>query len=65
PWIDAVTDQRIAGLIMKIGGGLLLWTVIAVIFFTWNAREESQEGQTPEVPWEDFERELEVWDMRK
>jgi putative membrane protein len=65
PWVNAITDQRIAGLIMKIGGGLLLWTVIAVIFFSWNAREESQASGTPEVPWEDFERELEVWDMRK
>ena len=61
--ISAVTDQRIAGLFMKIGGGLLLWTVIAVIFFRWHAREEAQpEG---ELTWEDFERELEAWDLRK
>jgi putative membrane protein len=62
PWMSAVTDQRVAGLLMKIGGGLLLWTVIAAIFFRWNAREES--GEVPEVAWEDFERELEVWDLR-
>jgi hypothetical protein len=61
--IDAVTDQRIAGLIMKLGGGLLLWSVIAYMFFKWNAREEAQRSE--EVTWEDFERELEVWDMRK
>jgi putative membrane protein len=60
--IDVVTDQRIAGLIMKIGGGLLLWSVIAYLFFKWNAQEES--GQTEEVTWDDFERELEAWDMR-
>jgi hypothetical protein len=60
--MSVVTDQRVAGLLMKIGGGLLLWTVIAAIFFRWNAREES--GEVPEVAWEDFERELEVWDLR-
>lgn len=61
--IDAVADQRVAGLIMKLGGGLLLWSVIAYMFFKWNAREEAQRSE--EVTWEDFERELEVWDMRK
>jgi putative membrane protein len=61
--IDVVADQRIAGLIMKLGGGLLLWSVIAYMFFKWNAREEAQRAE--EVPWEDFERELEVWNMRK
>jgi putative membrane protein len=62
--IDAVADQRIAGLIMKIGGGLLLWSVIAYMFFRWSAKEES--GQvTEDLSWEDFERELESWNMRK
>ena len=37
--ISALTDQLIAGLIMKLVGGLILWGVIAVIFFNW-AREE-------------------------
>jgi putative membrane protein len=61
--LDIVTDQRIAGLIMKIGGGLLLWLAIAIIFFRWNAAEEK--GKVDEVSWEDFERELEVWDLRR
>ena len=61
--LSPATDQMIAGLIMKIGGGLLLWTVIAVLFFRWNAREERAE--TEPVSWDDFERELEAWDMRK
>jgi putative membrane protein len=38
--IDALTDQLIAGLIMKLVGGLILWTVIAVVFFRWGRREE-------------------------
>jgi len=61
--LSPATDQMIAGLIMKIGGGLLLWTVIAVLFFRWYAREEREE--TEAVTWDDFERELEAWDMRK
>ncbi len=61
--IDVITDQRIAGLLMKIGGGLLLWLAIAILFFRWNANEEREKAE--EVSWEDFERELQVWDMRK
>ena len=38
--ISALTDQLIAGLLMKIVGGLILWGFIAVIFFRWHAREE-------------------------
>ena len=36
----ALEDQQIAGLIMKLGAGLLLWALIAVIFFRWAADEE-------------------------
>lgn len=38
--ISALDDQLIAGLIMKIGAGLLLSTLIAVIFFRWVATED-------------------------
>ncbi len=61
--ISVVDDQRVAGLIMKIGGGLLLWLVIAVLFFRWQAKERS--GEIEVIGWEDFERELQVWDMRR
>jgi len=64
PWIDALTDSRISGLIMKLGGGALLWGIIAVLFFQWNAREE-RESAPDEMEWDDFERELEVWNLRK
>lgn len=37
---DVITDQTVAGLIMKLGGGVVLWTAIAVIFFKWAAAEE-------------------------
>jgi putative membrane protein len=61
--LSVVDDQRIAGLIMKIGGGLLLWSVITVLFFKWHAKEESQHAE--QVTWSEFERELEVWDLRR
>jgi len=38
--ISALNDQLIAGLVMKIVGGLILWGFIATIFFRWHAREE-------------------------
>ncbi len=61
--LSALTDQLIAGLIMKIGGGLLLWSVIAVVFFRWHAKEESDE--IDEVEWDDFEHELTALGMRR
>jgi putative membrane protein len=41
--IGPLTDQLIAGLVMKLVGGLILWVVLATIFFRWG-REESSEG---------------------
>lgn len=38
--LSAYTDQVIAGLIMKLGGGMLLWGFIAGVFFTWWAEEQ-------------------------
>ena len=38
--ISALDDQRIAGLIMKIGQGLLIWGMIAVIWFSWSNEEK-------------------------
>ena len=53
--VSALTDQQLAGLIMKIGAGFFLWTVIAVIFFRWYAREQSGDDV---LTWHDVEREL-------
>lgn len=54
--IAALSDQRVAGLIMKIAGGFILWGVIAVLFFKWHALEE-REG-IDALQWRDVEREL-------
>lgn len=54
--IDAINDQQIAGLIMKIGGGIFLWTIVIYMFFhrfgMAGARENSYrpEDQVPDNP---------------
>ena len=53
--LSTLQDQQIAGLIMKIGGGLLLWMLIAVMFFRWAAEEDRR--QQPRIRRE-LEREL-------
>jgi len=54
--LSAGEDQRIAGLLMKLGGGLLLWLLIAVLFFKWHAAEEENDRQARR--WRALEREL-------
>jgi len=61
--VPVLTDQLIAGLIMKIGGGLLLWSIMAVVFFRWHARELSDKPD--EVTWDDFEIELHALGLRR
>ena len=41
---------------MKIGGGLLLWMIIAVLFFRWHSAEEENDRQARH--WRALEREL-------
>lgn len=47
--ISSVTDLQVAGLIMKLGGGLILWATIVVIWFKWIAAERD---------WDSIERRL-------
>jgi putative membrane protein len=42
--LTAVADQTIAGVIMKLGGGLFLWSTIAVIWFRWTKQEREWES---------------------
>ncbi len=60
--ISALDDQLIAGLIMKIGAGLLLWALIAVIFFRWAATEERRNRPGPGL--RDLDRELTEMGLR-
>lgn len=40
PWISKREDQQVAGLLMKLGGGAILWVAIAVYFARWYRAEE-------------------------
>jgi putative membrane protein len=60
--ISALDDQLIAGLIMKIGAGLMLWALIAVIFFRWAAAEERRNRPGPGL--RDLDRELTEMGLR-
>jgi hypothetical protein len=42
--LAALTDQLIAGLIMKLIGGAILWTFITWIFFRWHRLEHREDG---------------------
>lgn len=59
--LSAITDQRMAGLLMKIGGGLLLWGFITVYFFKWFAVED-REGLDV-LRWAEVERDLDNADL--
>src|SRR4029453_8482770 len=54
--ISVLTDQRMAGLIMKLGGGAILWGVIAYIFFRWFLVEQTEGWDALE--WRDVERDI-------
>lgn len=54
--MSVLTDQRIAGLIMKLGGGAILWGVIAYTFFRWFLVEQTEGWDALE--WRDVEREI-------
>lgn len=47
--ISAIDDQVLAGLIMKLGGGLLLWGYIAWIWFSWWEDEQRYSDATPQI----------------
>jgi putative membrane protein len=58
---SALSDQQVAGLIMKLLGGFYLYAIIAVVFFRWYADEE-RDDRRPRMPetlyWDEVEREL-------
>ena len=55
--IDPITDQQVAGLLMKVGGGFFIWGVITVMFFRWSAAQER--GDPDPIYWRDLDPELE------
>jgi putative membrane protein len=54
--IDVMTDQLIAGLIMKLAGGAILWTVMAAVFFRWFEQERNEGWDA--LRWRDVDRDV-------
>jgi putative membrane protein len=54
--MGVLTDQLIAGLIMKLVGGMILWGVIAAVFFRWGRRERRDGFDA--LRYSDVEREI-------
>jgi putative membrane protein len=54
--VTALNDMQIAGVVMKIGVGLTIWLIIAILFFRWYNAEEAQ-SPSKRVS-RDLEREL-------
>ncbi len=50
--ITPLVDLQIAGLLMKIGGGLLMWLVILVLFAKWSREDRS--GGPDFLYWRDY-----------
>lgn len=42
-WLTTREDQVLAGLFMKLGGGLILWTAITILFGRWYLVSEGEE----------------------
>ena len=61
--LTTLEDQQLAGLIMKIGAGLLLWMIIAVVFFRWAAEEDR--ANTPRHGLAELDRELTEMGLRR
>jgi cytochrome c oxidase assembly factor CtaG len=47
--MSAREDQRVAGLLMKIGGAPILWTWISILFFRWYRESELEAPAPPEA----------------
>ncbi|MET0422072.1 MAG: cytochrome c oxidase assembly protein [Acidimicrobiia bacterium] len=61
--LSTLADQQLAGLIMKIAAGVLLWMIIAVVFFRWASDEERK--NTPRHGLDEMDRELAEMGLRR
>jgi putative membrane protein len=52
--LSAITDQQMAGLLMKIGGGFIMWGWIFVVFFRWFGRSDAGDLQDDFQPVDDL-----------
>ncbi|MGH9184376.1 MAG: cytochrome c oxidase assembly protein, partial [Acidimicrobiales bacterium] len=60
--ISVTSDQQLAGILMKLGAGFYLWTLIVILFFRWYAETEREDQATRRVV---TDAELLTWDKVK
>lgn len=59
--ISLISDQQVAGAIMKVGESTLLWGIIVIMFFRWYREEEpTRRGGGEMLTWAAVERQLEA-----
>ncbi len=46
--LGAREDQRLAGLIMRLGGGAILWTAAGILFWLWYSSENDPQSTVTE-----------------
>jgi cytochrome c oxidase assembly factor CtaG len=67
--IDAVTDQQLAGVLMKLGAGFFLWSIIFVTFFKWSRHQEAERlgvlvSDRDVLTWDEVQTELTALERR-
>lgn len=66
--LTVVSDQQLAGLFMKLGGGVYLWSIIIYLFFSWATRNQRADrdqrfaSERDLLTWEKVESEFERHD---
>lgn len=52
--MTALEDQQTAGLIMKLGGTIIVWTVLTILFFKWMSENEERDRQARHLSVQDI-----------
>lgn len=50
PWMTTRDDQVVAGILMKAGGGAVLWTAATILFARWYRESSDEERRGREAP---------------
>ena len=60
--ISALEDQQLAGALMKVYAGSILWGAIVLLFFRWYTKEQQPTPMPKVLTWEHVEQELQRTD---
>jgi len=57
--LSPITDQQIAGAVMKLGGGAILWALAGYTFWRWWVEELRRDHLPERLVWDDVKAEME------